>query len=365
MAYITNGGARLIERAKTEGKSLVFGSVRMNTIYKSDPSSLVQKSDEWFGANHGEVVGCLSHVSVDDVSCVCDSKLAVQCNDNSESWKSIGIYAHLEGEVDELLFACESIQNGEYKDVTIVELPVTLDGVVEDFGLSEGGSGGGGGDVPANMMTTDTEQVGLSGTKEWAWWIYEREGAAEEPQEGDIGRFKFLGIGKNATGEDLPDPLVLVSITQEFVEGDWRNTNSGSVVLSANGVTLNEDSYVSDATWANIIHAASRPAPVILSGSETVGTELGDIGLWEELIPASGSLTHDGIVFDFDASKQLESVHSAEGIAAISVRVFDDFSSGNEVGIVNGVCDSNNGLSFETPVALAKNYLFMWSIVKA
>ena len=151
MAYITNDGARLIGRARNEGKSIVFGSVRMNTIYKSDPSSLVQKSDEWFGANHGSVVGCLSHVSVDDVSRVCDSKLAIQCHDNSESWKSLGIYAHLNGEEGEVLFACESIQNGEYKDVTIVELPVTLDGVVEDFGLSEGGSGGGGGDVPSNI----------------------------------------------------------------------------------------------------------------------------------------------------------------------------------------------------------------------
>lgn len=150
MAYITNDGARLIGRARNEGKSIVFGSVRMNTIYKSDPSSLVQKSDEWFGANHGSVVGCLSHVSVGGVSCVCDSKLAIQCNDNSESWKSLGIYAHLNGEEGEVLFACESIQNGEYKDVTIVELPVTLAGVVEDFGLSEGGSGGGG-DVPAKI----------------------------------------------------------------------------------------------------------------------------------------------------------------------------------------------------------------------
>ena len=155
MAYITNDGARLIGRARNEGKSIVFGSVRMNTIYKSDPSSLVQKSDEWFGANHGSVVGCLSHVSVDDVSCVCDSKLAIQCNDNSEPWKSLGIYARLDGEEGEVLFACESIQNGEYKDVTLVELPVTLDGAVDDFGLSEGssggGEGGGGGDVPAEI----------------------------------------------------------------------------------------------------------------------------------------------------------------------------------------------------------------------
>ena len=143
MAYITNDGARLIERAKTESKSIVFGSVRMNTTYKSDPTSLVQKSEEWYGENHGSVVGCISHVSVDGASEVCDSKLAVQCNDNSESWKSLGIYAHLDGEVEEILFACESIENGGYEDVTIVEIPVTLDGVVEDFGLSEGGGGGG------------------------------------------------------------------------------------------------------------------------------------------------------------------------------------------------------------------------------
>ena len=145
MAYITNDGSRLIERARTEGKSIVFGSVRMNTIYKSDPYSLVQQTDEWFGENHGSVVGCISHVSVYEVSQVCDSKLAIQCNDNGESWKSLGIYARLDGEDDEVLLACESIENGEYKDVTIVELPVTLDGVVADFGLSEGGSGSGGG----------------------------------------------------------------------------------------------------------------------------------------------------------------------------------------------------------------------------
>ena len=209
MAYITNDGARLIGRARNEGKSIVFGSVRMNTIYKSDPSSLVQKSDEWFGANHGSVVGCLSHVSVDDVSCVCDSKLAIQCNDNSEPWKSLGIYARLDGEEGEVLFACESIQNGEYKDVTIVELPVTLDGAVDDFGLYEGssggGEGGGGGDVPANMMTTNTEQTGLSGMKQWEW--YETDGTEDNPQVGDRKLHTSLSIGLSL-GE-APDTIPL------------------------------------------------------------------------------------------------------------------------------------------------------------
>lgn len=366
MAYITNDGSRLIERARTEGKSIVFGSVRMNTIYKSDPYSLVQQTDEWFGENHGSVVGCNSHVSVDDVSQVCDSKLAVQCNDNSESWKSIGIYAHLDGEVDELLFACESIENGEYKDVTIVELPVTLDGVVADFGLSEGGSGGGGGgEVPANMMTTDTDQENLTGMKTWSWLTYEGQGTEDKPQEGDIKNFKILSIGSNVKGEVLPDPIVINSARQEFVGGGWQGTGNSITVLDANGVTRNDGVTLMDATWDNIIHAASRPAHVILSGEETVSTALGDIGLWDELIPASGSLTHDGIVFDFDESKHLTSVRSKNVVATISVRVFDDFISGNEVGVVNGVCDSERVLSFETPVALAKNYLLMWSFVRA
>lgn len=400
MAYITNDGARLIERARTEGKSIVFGSVRMNTVYKSDPTSLVQKSDEWFGENHGSVVGCISHVSVNEVSEVCDSKLAVQCNDNSESWKSLGIYAHLDGEVDEILFACESIENGEYKDVTIVELPVTLDGVVADFGLSEGGSGGGGGsEAPANMMTTNSAQEGLSGMKTWSRQSFLRDSSIENPVQYDLMNETKLHIGDLDGGyfEGRPGAYpISLSNTQSYYNGtDWVNGrlsmaslshtgkltldsgdkfdegehafyNEGSITISPNEITYrNESEQVSKTTWADIIHAANRPAPVILSDLGVVNTISDAISLWGELIPASGSLTHDGIVFNFDASKHLSSVHPAEGIATISVRVFDSGISGNEVGIVNGVCDSKHSLSFETPVALADSYLLMWSIVQA
>lgn len=357
MAYITNGGARLIDRARTEDKSIVFGAVRMNTIFKSDPSSLVQQSDAWFGANLGSVVGCLSHVSVDGASCVCDSKLAIQCNDNGESWKSIGIYAHLEGEDDERLFACESIQNGDYKDVTLVELPVTLDGVVEDFGLSEGGGGGGGGDVPANMMTTDTEQTGLSGMKSWGLDAYEGEGSEDNPQDGDRKFHTSLNLG-----ETVQSPLSIESNTQVYIAeaGAWKHEGYHELRIKADGVVMDG----ANATWANIILAANSPIPVINSGSELVNTIDEQISLWDKLIPASGSLVYDGISFDFDASNQLASVHSDDGIASISVRVFD-YPSGNEVGSVNGVSDSNHGLSFDTPIALAENYILMWFITKA
>lgn len=273
MAYITNEGARLIERASSEGKSIVFGSVRMNTTYKSDPASLVQQSEEWFGENHGSVVGCLSHVSVGEGSKVCDSKLAVQCNDNSKAWKSIGIYAHLDGEEGEELFACESIQNGGYEDVTIVEIPVTLDGVVADFGLSEGGSGGGGGgDVPANMMTTNTDQTGLSGMKQWLWQIYEGTGTEDKPQEGDRKRFKILSIGENVNGGELPDHIVFNRARQDFVHGAWQDTDSSIVVLDANGVALQGGS---GSTWSNIINAANSgggvPANMMTTDTEQFG----------------------------------------------------------------------------------------------
>ena len=249
MAYITNDGARLIERARTEGKSIVFGSVRMNTVYKSDPTSLVQKTEEWFGENHGNVIGCISHVSVNGFSEACDSKLAIQCINNWESWKSIGIYARLDGEVSELLFACESIENGEYKDVTIVELPVTLDGVVEDFGLSEGGSGV----APANMMTTDTVQTGISGRKQWWWTDYEGTGTEGASKDGDIETFGTLSIAEDSVEEGFHIPLILKSQISTFdgKNDNWVAGDTHELKIMVKGVRYNSD-Y---APWSSIINA--------------------------------------------------------------------------------------------------------------
>lgn len=411
MAYITNGGARLIERARLEGKSLVFGSVRMNTVYESNPSELVQHREAWFGEPVGAVIGCLSHVTVDGSSHVCDAKIAIQCDD-SKPWKSIGVYAHIEGEDSgETLLACESIQNGDYKNVTVIELPVTLDGAIADFGLSEGGGGGGEGDVPANMMTTDTEQTGLTGRKQWVHQTYTGEASAESPNVGDVLNVTHANIGGFSSGgvdEDgrpVSYPIDLSNTPQIYSGSDWGmgessyaklsplgvlDLNSGAVPdgeyfrsgkslkITAHGVdyTIPGEYLQESATWHDIINAANSgggegtegtegTAPLVLSGSESVQTISGNISIWNELITASGILIHDGIVFEFDENKQLARVHTDSGVATISVRVFDDYRSGNEVGIVNGVCDLNNGLSFDTPVALAKNYLFMWSIVKA
>ena len=361
MAYITNDGARLIERARTEGRLIVFGSVRMNTVYKSDPTSLVQKTEEWYGENHGSVVGCISHVSVNGVSEVCDSKLAVQCYDNGESWKSIGIYARLNSEEeDEVLFACESIENGEYKDVTIVELPVTLAGVVEDFGLSEGGSGGGG-EVPANMMTTNTEQWGLSGFKQWCWDVYEGTGTVDAPQEGDTWRTKFLTIGEKdpILPTELPVHLKLSSINQDFVKGDWQQTESESVTLDSHCVKLGEGFKDPVASWSSIINAARieqgfDQVTVYQRGDGSI--EIGDV----RISPNSEIKIGAYVVLVIDGNSKIASVRANGSVLDISVAVFEFNGSMHRV---SGIISGTDGLSFDQPITPAEgqNIYIHWS----
>lgn len=339
MAYITNGGAKLIQRAVQEEKALVFGSVRMNSIYESNPSELVQKSDSWFGANVGEVVGCLSHVSVDDVSCVRDSKLAIKCNDNSKPWKSVGIYAHLEDEDDERLFACESIQNGDYKNVTIVELPVTLDGAVEDFGLSEGGGGGGGGDVPANMMTTDTEQTGLSGMKSWGLDAYEGEGSEDNPQDGDRKFHTSLNLG-----ETVQSPISIETQEHAYTDKDgWMDSDNASLQLNAFGVTMNG----SFASWGRVINAAKNEQGfdsfLVTEGGGVVYIET------EQVKPNSEIKVGSYAELVIDSNGKIASVRAALGsVLDISAAVYDNGSASRVSGIV-----STDGLSFDSPITPA------------
>ena len=360
MAYITNEGARLIDRARIEGKPLVFGSVRMNTTYKSDPASLVQQSEEWFGENNGSVVGCLSHVSVGEVSQDCDSKLAVQCNDNSESWKSIGIYAHLDGEEGEELFACESIQNGGYEDVTIVEIPVSLAGVVEDFGLSEGGSGGGGGgEVPANMMTTDTFQSGLTGTKTWLWEEYEGLGTLESPQDGDI-RSSERFIIKNIEGEN-PAPLEFWGETSKYdgKKGSWGSPSSHRFKIASVKVAFNNLS----ATWADIIKVAKNN---ILSGQGSVQDDKGTLTVFGDPIRPDSVVKTDGLTYTFDSSGYLSGVYLNYGniVATIGVVVRNAENRVVENGRVSGVSmGEESPLTFQSPIQLAVGYTITYQAI--
>lgn len=360
MAYITNDGARLIERARTEGKSIVFGSVRMSTNFKSDPYSLVQKSDEWFGANHGSVVGCISHVSVNEVSEVCDSKLAVQCYDNGESWKSIGIYARLNSEEeDEVLLACESIENGEYKDVTIVELPVTLDGVVEDFGLSEGGSGGGeggggGGEAPANMMTTDTVQNGLTGSKTWTWGNYSGGGSLDNPQDGDRRVDESLSIDVIDMESHIPLAFNKNEF-QYFSKEGWQDRGHSRLQITAEEVRFND----SLASWYSIIKASKFE-----QGFDQANVLQREDGSMEidgvQVSPGSKIKIGAYVALVIDSNSKIASVRSNGSVLDISVAVSE--SNGSMHG-VSGIISDTAGLSFDQPITPAEGQVIYthWS----
>ena len=357
MAYITNDGARLIERARTEGKSILFSSVRMNTVYKSDPTSLVQKTEEWYGENHGHVVGCISHVSLNGFPEICDSKLAVQCNDNSESWKSIGIYAQLDGEVDEVLLACESIENGEYKDVTIVELPVTLDGVVDDFGLSEGGSGGGeggsggGGKVPANMMTTDTEQTDLSGMKQWSWENYSGSGSLDNPQKGD--RRTPVRFSINGANEGSRIPIVFESDQYEYndKEGIWNPIGGkNALLIHPDGVSLFRSGQWNSVSWSSIIDTAR-----VEQGFDQVNVRQrgdGSIEIGGVQVDPNGLVKIGACaVLEIDSNSKIASVSTSSYVLDISLAVYE--TNGN-VHRVSGIISDTAGLSFDPPVTPAE-----------
>jgi hypothetical protein len=355
MAFITNGGAKLIQRAVQESKAIVFGSIRMNTIYESNPSELVQKPDNWYGENVGQVVGCLSHVSVDGVSCVCDSKLAIQCNDNSKPWKSIGVYGNLEGESGEILLACESIQNGDYKNVTIVELPVTLDGAVEDFGLSEGGGGGGGGDVPAEQSL-------------WAWEGYIGGGTEDEPQGGDKKYSERVSIGIDS------NPLTIErdEWTYDGKDDSWSQFTNTRLNVTQREVDFNGLT----ATWANIINAAN-------SGGGGGGGDVADIRANEDVVQDYGegnlmvfgdtiqpdySISVDGMLLTLNSSGYLESVsvdqNSGPGFATIGLIVRDE--NGNMVanGRISGFSvGSDTPLTFQSPIQLLEGYTITYQAI--
>lgn len=336
---ITNQGARLIDRARNEGKSIVFSGVRMNTVYENDIMSLVQKPKDWYGENVGEVVGCLSHIIIDEVSHVCDAKVAVQCNDNSMAWKSISIYGHLEGESNDTLIYCESIQNGDFKGTTVVELPVTLDGAVEDFGLSEGG-GGGGGDVPANMMTTNTEQSGLSGTKTWTWDSYEGEGTVEEPQDGDRKINESVSID---VIEDNHIPLALDRNESQYSSKDgWYAKEGRHLRITSGGVDLNN----SFASWTNILKASRVDqgfdhAPIRDRGDGSM--EIGG----EQVKPNAEIKIGFYAMLVIDSNGDIASVHSSAGsVLDISAAVYDNGSMHS----VSGIVSEDAGLSFDSPI---------------
>lgn len=303
-------------------------------IYEPTASDLVQKPEIWFGENVGEVVGCLSHITIDGASHVCDAKVAVQCSDNTKPYKSIGIYANLEGESDEILIACESIQNGDYKNVTLVELPVTLDGAVEDFGIQEGG-GGGGGDVPENMMTVDTDQQ-VSGVKFWNLQSYIGGGTVEEPMEGDRILDTSLSLGNSVN-----NPIAIDTLEQYYSPKDgWYDRNSEHLQISSSGVTLGG----SNASWGQIINAARTESRF---DHATVNEVEGVVYIdFNQVKPNSEVEIGLYCLLRTDSNGYFESVCANGDVLDISVAI----RGNGDMRRMSGIVDNEFGITFEPPI---------------
>lgn len=138
--FVTNDGCYLLNQARSEHKQLVF-TVHMTTEYATDEYPYSGKEKSWYGDVAGEIIGCLSHVTVNNVLYTCQTKLAVKCTDPSQSWSTVSLWAKLEGsDKNEILFACLSRKVSEhFKNVGVIifELSSTLAGVVDDFGFQE------------------------------------------------------------------------------------------------------------------------------------------------------------------------------------------------------------------------------------
>lgn len=344
--YITNLGAGLVQRSVADGKPIVFSRVCFNTEYVGKASALFFKPVEWYGENLGVVVGSQSHVSVSGVSCLCNTQLAIQCNDNSKAWKTVSVFAHLEGEDNEILFAAQSLMNGTVKNVFMMEIPICLDGAVEDFGdvmdadvadAIEGG--GGGGDVPANMMTTDTNQD-VSGVKQWEWDDYEGEGTEDTPQEGDRKLHTSLSLG-----EASQNPVAMETNEQQYTDKDgWMDGDTNALQLNASGVTMNG----SFASWGRVINAAKNEQGfdsfLVTEGGGLVYIEN------EQVKPNSEIKVGSYAELVIDSNGKIASVRAALGsVLDISAAVYDNGSMHR----VSGIVSNDAGLSFDSPITPA------------
>lgn len=138
--FVTNEGCYLLNQARSKHKSLVF-TVHMTTEEAKDEYPYSGKEKSWYGDVAGEIIGCLSHVTVNNVSYTCYTKLAIKCTDPSQYWHTVSLWAKLEGsDKNEILFACLSRRVSTVFSglgVLIFELSTTLAGVVDDFGFQE------------------------------------------------------------------------------------------------------------------------------------------------------------------------------------------------------------------------------------
>ena len=131
-------GSALIAKARAAFKNIVIDKVVMlaDPIVDRNVMAGIQWATYRHEPNRGTVVGVSSH-SVFDVggvqtSYASDTVLSINCTDNSVAWKTMIVMARLGDE--HAVLAVASDDNGTFRNVSELRLPISLAGVYDDFG---------------------------------------------------------------------------------------------------------------------------------------------------------------------------------------------------------------------------------------
>jgi len=223
--------------------------------------------------------------------------------------------------------------------------------VVEDFGLSEGGSGGGegggggGGEAPANMMTTDTEQTGLSGMKQWSWENYSGGGGSlDNPQDGDRRASESFCINY-LSGNHIP--LAFNKNESQYSSKDgWQDSGRSHLLITTDEVQFND----SLASWSNIIKAARFEQGFDNVNVRQRGDGSIEIGV-VRVKPNSEMKIGAYVILIIDSNSKIASVRANGSVLDISVAVIESNGSTHRV---SGIISDTAGLSFDSPITPAE-----------
>ena len=202
---------------------------------------------------------------------------------------------------------------------------------------------GGGGEVPENMMTTDTVQIDLTSSKTWTWDNYSGGGTAEAPQDGDRWSSESFTINYLF---DKHYPLSFRSNRQQYNSKEgWHDSGSSILRITSDEVHFN-DSF---ASWSSIIKGAKVEQGfdnAHISQMEDGSIEINGV----KVIPNKEIKIGDHVLFVIDSNSKIASVRANSSALDVSAAVIESSTAHR----VSGIISNGAVLSFDSPVTPAR-----------
>lgn len=209
---------------------------------------------------------------------------------------------------------------------------------------------GGGGGVPENMMTTNTNQEGLAGTKTWSWVNYDGEGTEDDPQDDDKKTNVQFSIGGKVGTTSIPLTIDSEEYVYDHISG-WTRIFTNRVFITSGGIGLN-GSYTS---WTNLIRTTKSGANILADSSRVEDDGEGNLMIFGQLIEPDSTIYVGDLEFTLDGNGYLTGVTNSAGIATIGVIICD--YNDEVVEKISGVADGNRSqVLFQSPILLLEGY---------